>query len=76
MCRVETESVELKFLNPVTPVRDEEFPDWSRVRSIKIDRIPPFVSLFANQIIIRKNTEIISVGSEVVVNDIKNYGEP
>jgi len=65
----------MKFLNPVTGIRDEKLPDRSRILPIEIDRIAPFVFFLANQIIIGENSEIISVGPEMVVNDVENYGE-
>ena len=73
--RVETESVEMKFLNPISSVRNEKFADRSRIWPVEIDRVAPFVFLLTNQIIIGKNPEIIPVRPEVVIDDIENHTE-
>ena len=65
----------MKFLNPVPAIRDEKLPDGTRIGSIEINGITPFVFFFANQIIVGKNTKIVSVGPEVVVNDVQNHSE-
>jgi hypothetical protein len=72
MCRVEAEPVEVKLLDPVATIRDEKFADWPGIRAVKINRVAPFVAFSADQIIVGKTSQIISVGAKVVVNDIKN----
>ena len=72
---VEAKSVEVKFLDPIFAVGDEEFADGSGIFPVEIDRVTPLVPAFALQVIIRKNAEIISVRPEVVVNDIENHAQ-
>ena len=72
---VEAEPVEMKFLDPVASISDEKLANWARVRPIEINRVAPFVFSFANEIIVRKNTKIIPIGSEVVVNDVENHAQ-
>ena len=72
---VEAEPVKMKFLDPITAVGDEEFADWCRIRTVEINHVAPFVSFPPNQIIVGINAQIISVWSEMVVNDVENYTE-
>ena len=73
--RVEAESVEMKFRNPVPSIGDEEFADGRGVPAIEIDRVAPFVRAFAVDVVVRKNAEVIAVRVEVVVDDIEDYRE-
>ena len=41
--RIESKTVEMKFLDPVASIGDEEFADWSGIFPIEINRIAPFV---------------------------------
>jgi hypothetical protein len=63
----------MKFRDPVTSIGDEELADRSRIRVIEIDRVAPFIFISANQIIVGKSAEIISIRSKVVVDDIEDY---
>src|SRR3954470_5793845 len=69
---VEPKAIEMKFLDPITPIGHEKFAHWFGVFPVEIDHIAPFMSFAADQIIVGKNSEIISVGSEVVINDVEN----
>ena len=71
LSRIESKTVEMKFLDPVASIGDEEFADWSAIFPIEINRIAPFVFALAIDVIVRVNAEIISVGSEVIVNDVE-----
>ena len=73
--RVEAKAIEVKLFDPVAPVGDEKFANRPRVRSVEIDRIAPIVCVPTPQIIVGVDAEIISVGAEVVVNDIENYSQ-
>src|SRR4029077_20957080 len=73
--RIEPKTVEMKFLDPVPSIGNEELADWSAILPIEIDRIAPFVFALAIDVIVGVNTEIISVGSEVIVNNIENDPE-
>jgi hypothetical protein len=63
----------VKFFNPVTSIGDEELADRPRIRPIEIDRIAPFIFVSANQIIVGKSAEIISIRSKVVIDDVEDH---
>src|SRR5437879_4486791 len=71
--RIEPKTVKMKFLDPVASIGDKELADWPAVFPIEINRIAPFVFALAIDVIVGVNAEIISVGSEVIVNDIENH---
>src|SRR5581483_358089 len=73
---VETKSIEMKFLNPVTRVGDEKFANRRRIRAVEINHLAPLVSRPALQIIVRESAEIVSFRSEMVVNDVENHAQP
>src|SRR6476659_679257 len=56
---IETKSVEVKFLDPITAVRNEEFPDRSRVRAVKVDGGAPVVLVSIGKIVVRKDAEVV-----------------
>src|SRR6266568_4664789 len=71
--RVESETVKVKFLNPVTPIGNEKLADRTRVRPVKVNRLAPVVFVLGGEIIIRENADVISIRAEVVVNNIENH---
>ena len=71
--RIESKTVEMKFLDPVAPIGDEEFADWPGIFPIEVNRIAPFVFALAIDVIVGIHAEIISVGSEVIVNNVENH---
>src|SRR3954452_6408673 len=73
--RVEAKAVEMEFFDPITAVADEEFADRPGARAVKINRVAPLGGSFAVDVVVRENTEIIPVRSEVVVNDIEDDRE-
>jgi len=74
--RVESETVKVKFVYPVATVRDEEFAHRARVRPIKVDRFAPIIFFVAlGEVMVGKHANVISVGAEMVVNDVKNDGQ-
>src|SRR5947209_17444703 len=72
---VEPKPVEMEFFDPITAVADEEFADRPGARAVKINRVAPLGGSFAVDVVVRENPEIISVRSEVVVNDVKDDRE-
>ena len=50
--RVESKPVEMKFLDPISPVGDKEFADRTGVAAVEIDRVAPFVRAFAVDVIV------------------------
>src|SRR5207248_642135 len=75
LCRIETKAVEMKFIDPITRVADEKFAHRPRVLAVKIERLAPFAFVAVGEIILGKNSQIISVRTEVIVNDIENQTE-
>jgi hypothetical protein len=71
--RIEPKTVEMKFLDPVASIGDEEFADWSGIFPIEVNRIAPFVFALAIDVIVGVNAELISVGSEVILNNVVNH---
>jgi len=69
---VETEPIEMKFIDPVAGVGDEELTDRPGVLAVKVDRIAPIVFVALGEIIFGINPQVISVRSEMVVNDVEN----
>src|SRR4029077_13979263 len=65
--RVETKSVEMKFIDPVATIGDEKFTHRTGVRSVEIDRIAPIILVLASQIIVGINAEIIPVRAKMIV---------
>src|ERR1700674_5780547 len=45
--RVEPQAIEMKFVNPISRVPDEELPDAVRILAVEIDRIAPLVLIAA-----------------------------
>ena len=72
---VETVAIEMKFFDPITAVCDEKFANWSRIWTVEINYVPPFVSFTGNQIVVAIYAKLISVWPEVVINDVQNYTE-
>ena len=72
---VETETIEVEFVHPVTAVADVKLANWLRIRSVEINGVAPVGFLFADEVIVRINRQVISVRSEMVVNDIQNDGQ-
>ena len=72
MQRVEAKTIKMKFLDPVASIGDEKLTDRCRIRAVEIDRVAPFIFISASQIIVRKSTQIISLRTEVVIDDVEN----
>src|SRR4051794_26791738 len=65
----------MELFDPVAGVRDEIFPDWRGVLPVEIDGIAPFIFIFEAEIIGGELPHIISVGTEMVVNDVENHAQ-
>src|SRR6266567_3749421 len=70
---IKAESVEMEFLNPVASIGDEELPDRPAIFPVEINGFTPFVFSLMIHVIVRVNTEVISIRPEVVVDDIENH---
>ena len=70
---VETETIEMKFCDPVTPVANEKFADRSGVFAVEVNRVTPFVLSLAIDVILRVNAKVISVRPEMIINNVKDH---
>ena len=70
---VEAQPVEMKLLKPIFGVLDEEIAHGARVGSVKLDRIAPGRLVPAREEIRRIEPKEIPLGTEVVVNDVKQH---
>ncbi len=71
--RIKAKAVEMEFVDPVASVGDEKFTDRPGIRSIEIERIAPVVLVTSGEIIVGIDAKIISVGPEMIVNDVENH---
>ncbi len=70
---IETQAIEVIFLQPVEDVVDEEIADRAAVRPVVVDpRTPRGVMTFRKELT-GVGVEIISLGPEMVVDDIEHY---
>ena len=70
---VEAKPVEMKFLDPIFGVLDEEVAHRARVRPIKLDRIAPRGFVPAGEEIGRVEGQEIPFRTEVAVHDVKQH---
>src|SRR5271168_4747142 len=64
------------FVDPIPGIGEEEFADWSGIRTVEIDRFTPFVCVAVGKIIGRKALQIISVRPDVIVDNVQDHGDP
>src|SRR4030095_3126268 len=74
--RIKAQAVEMKILNPIACVRQEEFADSGRIVAIEIDRLPPFVPISVGEVSLRKFLQVIPIGAKMVVDDVEHTSEP
>ena len=75
MNRIEAQPVEMKFVEPVERVVDEEIAHWPAPRPGEVDRGPPRRLVALGKKIGRVPRQIISFRSEMIVDDIEEHGE-
>ena len=73
---VEAKPVQMKLLDPIFGVLDEEVAHGARVRPIKLDGIAPGRFVPAGEEIGRVEREEIPFRTEVVVNDVQQHCDP
>src|SRR5579871_4295887 len=69
--RVQAKTVELKLVDPIAGVRNEEFAYRSRIGVVKIDGVAPFVLVPLRGVMIRELRKVVAVGTEMVVDDVE-----
>src|SRR5207248_8333067 len=72
LCRVETQPVEMVFVDPVASIGEEKFAHRTGVIAIEIDRLTPFVIVAVGEISCRERVEVVTVRTEMVVDDVKD----
>src|SRR5437763_16545734 len=76
LSRIKPKTVEMKFLDPVASIGDEEFPDRPAIFPVEINQFTPFVFPLTIHVILGVNTELVSIRPEVVVDDVENHAYP
>src|SRR5262245_15196265 len=71
--RIQPQSVEMEFINPVSGVGDEIFTHRPGVISVKIDRGAPIGRVMFGEVILGEFPQVISILPTVVVDDIENH---
>src|SRR5690242_20178239 len=76
LCGIEPQTVEMKFVDPVRRIGDEELAHWYGIGSIEVDGIAPLVLVFVGEVSGRERPQVISGRSEVVVDNIQQHADP
>src|ERR1700687_2678153 len=74
--RVEAQPVQMKFLEPVERVMDEELAYVAVAVSIEIDRGAPGCLVAQIKELRRVERQVIAFGAEVIVDNVQNHHEP
>src|SRR5262245_16154992 len=70
--RVHPKSIEMKFLNPVSRVGNEKLAHRPGIGPVEIERFAPVRGIAVGKIIRRKIFQVVSCGSGMIVNNVKN----
>jgi hypothetical protein len=70
--RVEPQPVEMKLIDPVAGVGDEELAHRPAVLAVEVERGPPVGRVALADVVRRELREIIPIGTEMVINDIED----
>src|ERR1700757_4466964 len=73
--RIQTQSVEMVFSQPVESVVDEEVPHDLAVEAIEVDAVSPGSRVPISEELWRVGPEIVSFRAKVVVNNIQQNHE-
>jgi len=74
--RVEAEAVEMKLVDPVTTVANEELADRAGIRSVKINRFTLIVVFVTpGEVMIGENSDVVSVRTEMIVNNVEDHSQ-
>ena len=72
---VEAEAVEVKLLDPVAGVLDEELARGGGVVPVEVDGVAPFVLVAVGEVTGRKTAQVVFVGSDVVVDHVQDHAD-
>ena len=73
--RVEAQAVEMKLVDPVAGVGDEELAHRRRVRAVEVDRVAPLVVVAVGEVRGRERAQVVADRAEVVVDDVEDDGD-
>src|SRR5580698_5152389 len=68
---IETQSVEMKRLDPILSGADDEFTDRSRVLAVEVDRVTPRRLVPLGKKGRRVDRQIVSDRAEMIVDDVE-----
>ena len=72
---VEAETVEMKFVDPVAGIGDDELAHRRGIRAVEVDRLAPFVFVSIGEVVVGELREVVAVRAEVVVDHVENHTE-
>src|SRR5262245_8774630 len=75
LCRIKSQAIEVKLLNPVSGIRDKELANGFGIWPIEIDSITPFVFVSLGEIVGGVLLKVITVGTEMVVDNVKDHAQ-
>ena len=64
------------LIDPKARIGDEEFAHWAGRGTVEIDRLTPIVDVAVGKIILRERFQIVSVWAEMIVDNVKDDGDP
>ena len=70
---IEPQSIDMEFLDPEYGVLEKEIPDFIAIGTIEVDGLPPRGAVSIGKVW-PEIPKIISLGPEVIIDDVKNYG--
>src|SRR5262245_5253121 len=73
LCCVYPQSIKMKLGDPITSIADEKLTHRLRLRPIVIDGSTPVCSISIGKVILAKGSKIISIGTKMVVDNVKDY---
>src|SRR5262249_45130539 len=73
--RVQTQAVEMKLVDPVTGIGDEELAHRGAVGAVEVESLAPLILVAGGEVVGGKARQIISIRADVVVDDVENDAE-
>src|SRR4051812_36289269 len=71
--RIQSQSIQMKFFNPVRGVRQYKFPDRLRVFPVEVQGLSPLVFISIREDEPAEAGCVIPIRPEMVVNDVENH---
>ena len=73
---IEPQPVEVKLVDPVSGVGDEELAHRTGVGAVEIDGVAPFVLVTVGEVGLREHAEVVPGRTEMVVDDVQDDADP